>query len=199
MGKRDRRHFVKCCIAAGASAGLVNPLLSAPRHSQGIGDESVGITYTDNSNRELDYSEIAYCGYRCDLCAGRSPDKRLRRKMVAGWKKLYGHTMYTEENVPIAKPCSGCKGKGEVADKVCKARGCASERNVVSCADCGEFPCEKLRPLLSDRNRLLLNCKDKDVSHEEYELAAMPFESMPVLVKRLVDTGKLPSWMRDLL
>lgn len=199
MEKQNRRHFVKFCITAGTSAGLGIPLLSAPRPSQKTKEQNDDNTKIDTFNQGIDYSEIGYCGYRCDQCVGRSEDKTLRRKMVNGWKKLYGHTMYTEDNIPIAEPCSGCKGQGEVADKICKARGCASERNVVLCTDCDDFPCVKVRPLLSDRNRLLLNCKDKNVSREEYVLSAIQFESMPLLVRRMVDTGRLPSWMRELL
>jgi hypothetical protein len=37
-----------------------------------------------HSDMNLDYAKIGYCGYRCDICPGRSEDRQVRRKMVAG-------------------------------------------------------------------------------------------------------------------
>jgi hypothetical protein len=74
MEKQNRRHFVKFCITAGTSAGLGIPLLSARQHAKEKSDDD---NQGDTLNQGIDYSEIGYCGYRCDQCVGRSEDKTL--------------------------------------------------------------------------------------------------------------------------
>jgi hypothetical protein len=199
MNNTSRRRFCQLCLTAGAGMGssvLLAPALSSAASAEALTDES---NQNKHSDQNLDYTEVGYCGYRCDLCPGRSEDKQTRRKMVDGWIKLFGHTSYTDENIPVAKPCAGCKGKGEVADLQCKARACAREKGLILCADCEHFPCQNLRPLLSDRFQLLMYVKGKSVTLEEYTMSAMQFESMPVLLKRLIDTGKMPPWVKELV
>lgn len=143
----------------------------------------------------MDDKMIGFCGYDCGICAARSDDIELRRKMVESWKKLYGHTSYTEDNIPIAQPCAGCRGIGEIADKSCQARPCASSKGLDSCADCIDFPCDKVTHLLGDVNGLLLYCcRGKYVTREEFELGARQFCSMPNLVNRMRANGKLSKW-----
>jgi len=194
MKKQTRRTFCKtCCIATmgiGAVASLGASSLSFAA-SELLQDDLTG----RQAGQNIDYTRVGYCGYRCDICPGRSEDRNIRRKMVDGWVKIFGHTSYTDENIPVAKPCAGCKGTGEVADTQCQARACAREKGVTICADCDQFPCQKLYPLLADRNQMLLYVKGKSVSLDEYKMSAMQFENLPVLVKRLIETGKMPSWV----
>jgi hypothetical protein len=135
---------------------------------------------------------IGYCGYNCGGCAARSDDPALRQKLVDGWRKLFGHEMYTAENVR----CNGCRGDGLLADKSCKARPCAQKKGVDSCAACDEFACDRVRHLLGSRETLMLFCiaGNPDVTEEEYNLCARQFEGMPNLIKAMVKTGKLPAW-----
>lgn len=199
MNKQSRRSFCQLCLMAGASIGSgisLTTALPSVSVAEALSDEN---KKNKHSVQNLDYTKIGYCGYRCDICPGRSEDKKIRRKMVDGWIKLFGHTTYTDDNIPVAKPCAGCKGKGEVADTQCQARACAREKGLILCADCDQFPCQKLRPLLSDRHQLLMYLKGKDVTLEEYTMSAMQFESMPVLLLRMVETGKLPAWVKELL
>jgi hypothetical protein len=137
-------------------------------------------------------SQIGYCGYNCHLCAARSDDPAMREKLVAGWRRIFGHQQYTAENVK----CAGCRGTGEVADKQCKARPCAMARQLDSCAQCDEFPCDKVRNLLASREGLLIYCRPGSgpVSEEEYNLCMRQFESMPNLIKILAECGKLAPW-----
>lgn len=131
---------------------------------------------------------IGFCGYNCHLCAARSDDRAERQKLVDGWKRIFGHQVYTADNVR----CDGCRAGKRLADKQCKARPCAVERKVESCADCSEFPCDRVRNLLGDRNGLLIHCcRDKKVTEEEYNRCCRQFEGMPNLVRRMAERGRL--------
>ena len=132
--------------------------------------------------------DIGYCGYNCHLCAARSDDPAERQKLVDGWKRIFGHQAYTADNVR----CDGCRAGKRLADKQCKARPCAVERGLESCVDCKDFPCDKVSPLLASREGLLLYCcRDKGITEEEYNRCCRQFESMPNIVKRLVERGRL--------
>jgi hypothetical protein len=137
---------------------------------------------------------IGYCGYNCHLCAARSDDPAVRQRLVDGWRRIFGHEDYTAENVR----CDGCRSDGRLADKQCQARPCARERGLESCADCEEFPCEKVRHLIGSRDGMLLFCRPgtATVTEEEYNLCMRQFDSMPNLIGRLVGRGELPSWLR---
>jgi hypothetical protein len=126
---------------------------------------------------------IGYCGYNCHLCAARSDDINVRRKLVDAWRKYLGHQHYTAENVA----CEGCKSEGnKIADKQCEARPCAREKGLESCAQCDEFPCKKMSKLIP---------KLKDITEEEFNLCVQQWNSMPNLVKKLVEEGKLPPFI----
>jgi hypothetical protein len=140
---------------------------------------------------------IGYCGYNCHLCAARSDDPQIRQKLVDGWKRIFGHQHYTAENVL----CDGCKSDGKVADKQCKARPCAREKGYEFCAQCDEFPCDKVRHLLASKEGLLIFCRPKDggVTEEEYNLCMRQFDSMRNNVDQSVKAGKLPSWVKEVV
>lgn len=133
-----------------------------------------------------------YCGYRCDRCAARSDDPAVRQKLVDGWRRVFGHQMYTADNVR----CDGCRAEGRLADKGCKVRPCAIAKAVDSCACCDSFPCDSLRPLLASREGLQIYCRPDSgpVTQEEYELCMRQFDSMPVLVRKLAECGRLGAW-----
>ncbi len=127
---------------------------------------------------------IGYCGYRCHLCPARSEDPKVRQKLVDGWRKLFGHESYTAESVK----CSGCKGSGSIADKTCKARPCAKAKGVEFCADCGDFPCANLRPLI---NSIFF------ATEEEYEMRAKQFDIKNDLLEMLKKRGKGMPWLEN--
>jgi hypothetical protein len=134
--------------------------------------------------------DIGYCGYDCGACAARSDDVDVRRKLVEGWRKYFGHESYTAENVK----CDGCRSDGVVADKNCEARPCARERGVESCADCDDFPCPRVRKLMASRDGMLLHCypRTAGITAEEYNLCMRQFDSMGRLAARLAERGRLP-------
>jgi hypothetical protein len=138
---------------------------------------------------------IGYCGYSCHLCAARSDDPAVRQRMVDGWLKFFGHEHYTAENVR----CDGCRGDGRLADKECQARPCAVERGVRGCAYCDDFICDKVRHLLGSREGMLifLHSRLGSLTEEEYNLCMRQFDSMPALIRMLVDAGKLPAWLAE--
>jgi hypothetical protein len=138
---------------------------------------------------------IGYCGYSCHLCAARSDDPAVRQRLVDGWRKVFGHQNYTAENVK----CDGCPSDGKVADQVCKARPCAREKGLTSCAHCDEFMCDKMRHLIGGRESMLIHCypRTADLSKEEYDLCMRQFDSMPNLLSLLADAGKMPQWVAD--
>lgn len=138
---------------------------------------------------------IGYCGYSCHLCAARSPDPKTRQRLVDGWRRIFGHQHYTAENVL----CSGCRSDGKIADSSCKARPCAQERQLDSCALCGDFPCDRLRPLMASREGMLLYCRPQDgpITRDEYNLCMRQFESMPNLVRILAEAGRIAPWVVD--
>ncbi len=186
----SRRNFL-CAGAVCAAAGL----LPACVHAQS--KPAAEAAKPAEGGKPPDDSLIGYCGYDCGLCPGRSADKERRLKMIEGWNKIYGHH-YTPDKVPGSQPCAGCKGHGELADKECQARPCAMEKGVRFCAECGEFPCPKVRNLLGDRNLLLLQCfRRPDATREEFELCAKQFESLPNVIRVLIERGKMPGWVKE--
>jgi hypothetical protein len=139
---------------------------------------------------------IGYCGYNCYLCAARSDNIDVRKKLVDSWRKYLGHQDYTPENVA----CRGCKSKGDmIADKQCKVRPCAQEKGLDSCTQCIEFPCEKVRKLVGATNMIvaLLAPKLKNITEEEFNLCIQQWNSTPNLVRNLVKERKLPSFILD--
>ena len=139
---------------------------------------------------------IGYCGYNCHLCAARSDDINIRKKLVEAWRKYLGHQNYTPENVV----CKGCRSKGDkIADKQCKVRPCVQEKGLESCAQCEEFPCKKISKLMGTTTMLLtfLAPKLKNITEEEFNLCIPQWNSTPNLVKKLVKEGKLPPFILD--
>lgn len=142
---------------------------------------------------EIKREMIGYCGYNCHLCAARSENPAIRQKMVDGWRKIYGHEKYTAENVK----CDGCLSDGKIADINCKARPCAREKGIKNCAYCDEFPCNKVKNLISSKDEMMVlgYPRTSSISEEEYNLCMKQFNSLPNLVNILINIGKLPSWL----
>ena len=121
---------------------------------------------------------LARCGYRCDLCAAQSPNASIRLHMVKGWRKFYGHTRYTVDNVQ----CDGCRcDNGRLADINCQVRPCVIEKGISTCAHCDEMPCDKLQTHLTCRGRQMKRLQG--ISQEDYNLCCRQFDSIPRLLK----------------
>ncbi len=94
---------------------------------------------------------IGYCGLDCDRCeafiATQKNDDALRVKVAAEWAKSY--------NAPI-KPehinCTGCKSEGVktyYCEQLCEIRKCAMSKSFSTCADCSDYSCALLAPVLA--------------------------------------------------
>lgn len=89
---------------------------------------------------------VAYCGLVCTECpayqATQKNDNDARAKIAKAWSKQYKHDFK-----PGDINCDGCLA----FDKrligyclVCEVRKCGSDRKVLNCGYCVEYPCEKL-------------------------------------------------------
>ncbi len=91
-----------------------------------------------------------YCGLNCEQCeafiATQKNDDALRVQVAEEWAKRY--------NAPI-KPehinCTGCKSAGVktyYCEQLCEIRKCATGKALQTCAECSDYVCALLKPLL---------------------------------------------------
>jgi hypothetical protein len=96
-------------------------------------------------------TEIGYCGLACGSCPihlatlEKDPARQIgmRIEIAEQLSKIYGTTPKPE----IITDCDGCKNNNgrlftPCAD--CKIRNCAIGKNMINCAYCSDFACEKL-------------------------------------------------------
>lgn len=85
----------------------------------------------------------SYCGLNCASCdaykATVNNDEALKAATAETWAKMY--------NAPISAAdinCDGCKSEGEKFAHCtqCEIRACNIKKNLSSCAECSEYPCE---------------------------------------------------------
>jgi hypothetical protein len=89
---------------------------------------------------------VAYCGLVCTECpaykATKEDDDKARAKIAEEWTRQYQHAFKTEDI-----NCNGCLAVGNTRFsycRVCEIRKCGSDREVLNCAYCVEYPCDKL-------------------------------------------------------
>jgi Protein of unknown function (DUF3795) len=94
---------------------------------------------------------IAYCGLHCNECkmfkATQAKDYEQKKQTAKRWSDQ-GEIEFKPEDVD----CEGCKSDvlSGWCRKICKVRPCAEERKTQTCAHCDDYPCEKLKEVLSD-------------------------------------------------
>ncbi|NIO48420.1 MAG: DUF3795 domain-containing protein [Candidatus Aminicenantes bacterium] len=89
---------------------------------------------------------IAFCGITCHECgaflATRDNDDAKRAEVAQLWSKEF-KTDFKPEDIN----CEGCLSDGGDLfsyTKTCEIRKCGKEKNVVNCAYCSDYVCEKL-------------------------------------------------------
>ena len=88
---------------------------------------------------------IAFCGLDCAQCPAWRGLARTREEERAKLAEEWS----TETHPLIAKDldCEGCVGPDDQLVSFCRAcdiRRCGTERNVLNCASCADYPCGKL-------------------------------------------------------
>ena len=87
---------------------------------------------------DFDMKMLAYCGLYCEQCSVRTAfvqqDEAHLEHFPAKFKT--GRTVLSDY------ACEGCKGRNLCGP--CAIKDCASARGVDSCADCGDFPCDRI-------------------------------------------------------
>jgi len=181
--KTSRRTLLAQAAGAGAAALLAGDA-ATPAQAEERGDEGrAGKTSPPPTTKgSKDGKTVARCGYRCDLCAARSDDPAVRQKLVDGWRKYYGHTQYTAENVK----CGGCSAEKR-ADMTCQVRPCVIEKGIENCAACDKCPCKKLVPLCSSSHINFL--RFPNAPQEDYDLCLRQFDNIPELMELRAKRG----------
>jgi hypothetical protein len=89
---------------------------------------------------------VAYCGIVCTECpaykATKNNDNKARAKVAEEWSKQFQHNLKAEDI-----NCSGCLAVAEIQFgycSLCDIRKCGSDREVLNCAYCVEYPCDRL-------------------------------------------------------
>jgi len=94
---------------------------------------------------------ISYCGLACDTClihlatleTDSSKKAEMRVSIAEQLSKIYGTTPKPE----IITDCDGCKvndGRLFTGCADCEIRKCAISKDLINCAFCNDFACEKL-------------------------------------------------------
>lgn len=88
---------------------------------------------------------LSRCGYRCDLCLAYRPNMLASpenaQKLSDGWHTYFGFRIPPEKIL-----CDGCLAStDETLDIGCAVRPCVNARGFETCAQCGDYLCNKLQ------------------------------------------------------
>jgi hypothetical protein len=90
---------------------------------------------------------IAYCGLVCTDCpayiATQADDRGALEQVAAQWREEYNAPNLTVESV-ICDGCLGSNGRHCSHCFECEIRACGMDRDVINCAHCADYTCEKL-------------------------------------------------------
>lgn len=112
---------------------------------------------------------IAYCGINCSTCPAFVATQKQQEKVRMRIAKLWSDQEHEYQACEIT--CKGCHepwGKKFRHCQDCEVRECARVKLLDTCADCNEYPCEKLLSLHKSLDpkilRIDLNecCKNKE-------------------------------------
>jgi hypothetical protein len=86
-------------------------------------------------------AKIAYCGLYCPLCSFKAASETKDRQHLLAMPQHYAHL---KEQSFEECACPGCKVQTDHCECRFGIKPCAEARGLLSCADCAEFPCEKI-------------------------------------------------------
>lgn len=92
--------------------------------------------------KKPDLNAVTMCGYKCGLCKAYAKNIKKedsRKELSDIWDKYYGFRVPPEDIF-----CEGCRAKNndKQMDAACPVRVCVKTKNIHSCIDCIQYPCE---------------------------------------------------------
>lgn len=135
------------CPNALPNCGIDSVDIQLPSISQLLLESCMSAVHSTDTREGGNMQEIvAYCGLVCNECpayeATQRNDNDARARVAEEWSKQFQHNFKAEDI-----NCSGCLTVGEVQFgycSMCDIRKCGSDREVLNCAYCVEYPCDKL-------------------------------------------------------
>jgi len=102
---------------------------------------------------------IAFCGIPCYECgalvATKNNDDKKRAEVAQLWSKEFNSEIKPEDI-----NCEGCLADSKIIfshTKVCEIRKCGEEKDILNCAYCNEYVCEKLEKFF----QMIPDCKKR--------------------------------------
>jgi hypothetical protein len=86
-------------------------------------------------------AKIAYCGLYCPMCSFKVAAETEDRQHLLLMPERYAHL---KEQSFEECACPGCKVQIDHCECRLGIKPCAETRNIISCADCTDFPCSKI-------------------------------------------------------
>ena len=123
------------------------------------------------------------CGFRCDLCpayTGNVHSPRDKQRVSDVWFTYYGFRI-----PPAQIHCDGCRDESPDAARIddkCKVRACTITRNLDTCANCPQYPCDELNSKIVTRSSVEAHT-GAPVPDEDYKTFVQPYEADKVLNK----------------
>jgi hypothetical protein len=100
---------------------------------------------------------ISYCGIDCSICPVYVATEKRQKKAQIRIAKLWSDQETHYESCEIS--CKGCHepwGKKFRHCAECEVRACARKKLYTTCADCPEYPCEKLNNLYANLDKKIV-------------------------------------------
>lgn len=125
---------------------------------------------------------LTKCGYRCDLCLAYSENVKKndrREELSKGWKDIFDIDLPAQNIV-----CEGCMScyNPILIDRNCPVRKCTLKKAIENCGYCSDYPCDKLKTRIVNRQQLE-NKLQRKITQQEYNNFVKPYESKPRLDK----------------
>lgn len=125
---------------------------------------------------------VARCGFRCDECmafVGNNRTHADRVKVASAWASYFGI------RIPAEKiRCNGCWSEQRAGDRLpeqsCAVSRCVVERNMSTCADCFDYPCEKIETRMKGVEEVIARFKD-EVTGDEFDAYLAPYDARKTL------------------